>query len=93
MTPTPDPYAKDLAAMKTASATPESTFEETLRADRLAALADEHRRLSAHSEARRAEVLRVAADRETYPIPNSYEADIQKLRERDARMLAAKESR
>jgi len=85
-----DPYAKDLA-LKTASAAPETSFEDKWKADRLAALDAEYRRLDAHINTH--PTPRVAEGRKTYPPPNSYEAGIQALAARDARALAAKENR
>jgi hypothetical protein len=48
-------------------------------------LAAEHRRLDAHVDARRAETLRAAAGRESYPAPDSYGPDLKKLREKEHR--------
>jgi hypothetical protein len=90
VTPAPDPYQKELAALRAASATPETTFEDSLKADRMRDLAAEHRRLDAHVDAHRAETLRTAAGRQSYPPPNPYEGGIKQLRERDARAKEAK---
>jgi len=88
----PDAYEPQLKQLRAACATPDSTFEEKWKADRLRELNAEHARLEASSATHRAAMSRAAEGRTTYPIPNSYEADLQKLRERDARALAAKES-
>jgi hypothetical protein len=89
-TPSPDPYQKELAAMRAASATPESDFAAAYRAKGLAALNYTHAALDAAPLQPRL----TAAERADIPaIPDPYSAGIKALRDRDARALAAKENR
>ena len=88
-------YQKDLDALRAASATPETTFEAQYKAQRAAELAAEPERLSQQRAARGLlePQLRHAAGAPRYPIPDPYKDAVEKLRERDARALVAKEGR
>lgn len=89
-TPSPDPYAKDLAALRAASATPLSTFEAEWKAERTR----EFERTRATLDAEPLEPRLTAAERAEVPDPpNPWKEGIALLRERDARRLAAKEGR
>jgi hypothetical protein len=87
----PDPYAKDLAALKAASAaTDAETFEDAWKKRRMLELNAEYRRFRGHIDAN---PTPRAAEGKSYAPPDPYEADIKRLRERDARALVAKEKR
>jgi hypothetical protein len=88
-------YEKALAERRAAEQTPESNFEERYRAERLAEFASEPARVAALRAAHGLPEpqLRHAAGAPRYPIPDSYGPDLQRLRERDARQLAAKEAK
>jgi hypothetical protein len=87
----PDPYAAGIAAMSAASATPESTFEERWKAERLEALNAEHARLDALVAAHPSPRL-TTAEAESLAPPDPWNAGIKALRERDARAATAKET-
>jgi hypothetical protein len=67
----PDPYRAGLAAQRAAAATPEQQFADRYKAERLAALAAEHRDLNAASERRPLPPL-TPAELRTYEAPNGY---------------------
>jgi hypothetical protein len=85
----PDPYAKDIAAMRAAEATPESTFEEKWKADRLRDLAGEDDRLATLRAARGIPEPRLAvlsaADLAAYATPDPYAAGIKALQAKEAK--------
>jgi hypothetical protein len=70
----PDPYALGLAALRTARATPESRFEDTYKAARLAEFEAEH---AAPVEGFR---TATADDLAPYAAPDSYAAGLAALR-------------
>ena len=74
--PPPDPYAAPIAAMRHASATTELDFEDRWKADRLAALNAEHRRLDAHLDEH--PTPRMAEGRKSYPPPDGYQLALRK---------------
>lgn len=69
----PNPYAAGLAALRAAAATPETTFEDRYKAERLAALAAEHRENPV--------VYRAARDLASYAAPDPYAAGLKAMRE------------
>jgi len=81
-TPAPDPYAKDIAALRAASEhrTPEQTFEAEYKVTRFAALAAEHERLDAHLAAHPSPPRLTTAEVKSYAPPDPYKADLDKLR-------------
>jgi hypothetical protein len=89
----PDPYAKDLAALRAAEATPESTFEEEWKKRRLSEFEAEARQRDAHIATHPSPPRLTTAELKTYAPPDPWKADLEKLRERDARALAAKKAR
>lgn len=80
----PDPYA-GISALRAATATPEQTFEERWKADRLRALTAEHTRLEALIAASPRMTAAGEADRAKYTPPDPYAAGIKALREKEAR--------
>jgi len=83
----PDTYKKALER-RAAEATPEQKADDDFKALRTAEFAAEARRRDEHIAAH---PRLTTAEAKTYPPPDAYAPDLQKLRERDARALAAKE--
>jgi hypothetical protein len=88
-------YAKELAERRAAEQTPEESFGARYKAERLAEFASEPARVAAMRAAHgipEPQLTVLAAD-ELCKAPDPYKDGLEKLRERDARALAAKESR
>lgn len=85
----PNAWDHDLAALRAATSTPESTFEEKLKADRMRAVTATRAALDAESPAPRLTTAELSA----FTAPDPYRDGLSKLRERDARLAAAKEAR
>src|SRR5689334_3327457 len=75
----PDPYAAPLAAMRAASATPASKFEEQWKAERLRALQGEYVEIAAQGEASPSVRLTVG-DLAAYAAPDAYAEGLEKIR-------------
>jgi len=80
----PDPYAKDLAALRSAEATPESTFEEEWKKRRLAGFEAEARQRDAHVAAHPLPRMR-ASELADYEPPDPYAAGIKALQAKESR--------
>jgi len=78
----PNPYTHGLTALRAATATPESTFEDRWKAERLAALSTEHRDIAASIAAAPQPRLTAAQVAEFAP-PNSYQVALAAMKEDD----------
>ncbi len=86
----PNPYTPGLTALRAAAATPESTFEDRYKAERLAALDAEYARFASSIEA---DPLPLRTAEAAFPTPDPYREGIVALQGRDARVREAKETR
>jgi hypothetical protein len=77
----PDPYAEGLKQLRAAAATPESTFEQRWKEDRLAALDAEYQRWNAHVREHPSPRLTDAEEASSsYAPPDPYKAGLDKMR-------------
>lgn len=77
----PDPYAKDIAAMRAASATSE-TFEDAYKNLRQREFDQQRDRMSAHVAAHPSAPRLTTAETKTYAPPDPWAADLAKMKEK-----------
>ena len=82
MTDIPNPYEHDLKKLRAANATPESTFEEDWKAERLHALAAEYRAADLRTAERSTPCL-MEAEAASFAPPNPYAAHIKGLQSKE----------